>query len=331
MVIMFLVLLMSMLLVLSRSYSVQSFLLSATTTSIALATPILSLPSQSLSSSLSSSSSVLYGKDIVRQQLGYLPSNYVKVSAWKKTKKNVPVAIQTYPLNGGSKHRQKKSKLKPESDSNAEATSLTRSGKSTSANINTNMNTRIQSPFPTLFWLVDPDISKAVADLERRGYVQRFEDRFNSVDADPELSHRLLRCHEDYAELRWKSLTDDDRMLLTTTTTTTTTTSLSSSSCTTAAAASSSSSSSSPLDRMRNMIDLSGISGTNITDWNNKNDNNTNNRIPPIKCLHAHYAHYRSTTNPDDTNDDESSQHYSNPVGEMIHYQLQKDFPALEL
>jgi hypothetical protein len=297
---------------------------------------------------------VLSEEDCVRDQLGYLPSNYVGVSAWKKPSKGVgglhrtgvqisstlanattflrengtdaaigiPVAIQTYPLNGGAKRRQNKARLHDNESGHDDETSKT-----------SNQPTIVQSPFPTLFWLTCPDISRAVAQLEGRGFVQLFEDRLN---AHPELAMRLFACHEEYAQLRWRSLTDRDRNILT-------------------GSLSSSSSSSSALQRMRNMMECSGISGTNFTDiasWDrdyadqlttassHKTDGTGDApppkassvlsesgvvpRVPPIKCLHAHYAHYRSTVSMDSTK-------HVNPVGELIHRQLRLDFPDLDL
>ena len=288
---------------------------------------------------------VLSEEDCVRGQLGYLPSNYVGVSAWKKKaggsshrrgvqiaassirststepqNKNtmIPVAIQTYPLNGGAKRRQNKAKLLP-----TEANQESKKEKN---------KKQVQSPFPTLFWLTCPDISKAVANIEGRGFVTIFEDELN---ADAELSQRLFSCHEEYAQLRWKSLTEEDRSIL----------------------KGSSDLSSSPLQRMRNMMECSGISGTNFTDissWDSdyyereaaaaatttdiattsKTGDGTITveslmqpvvpKVPPIKCLHAHYAHYRSTVSLKTTR-------HVNPVGELIHKQLQRDFPDLDL
>ncbi len=287
---------------------------------------------------------ILSEEDCVEQQLGYLPSNYVGVSAWKKMSEGsshrsgvqidasiadtntideegnsnvmIPVAIQTYPLNGGAKRRQNKAKLP--ADQNEDHDKPESKKKSI-----------VQSPFPTLFWLTCPDISKAVANLERRGFVQIFEDELN---ANPELSQRLFSCHEEYADLRWRSLTEEDRNIL----------------------KSSSNSSLSPsLQRMRNMMECSGISGTNFTDissWDSdyserlaaaatvvdttQTSNGDNEevsslplvvpKVPPIKCLHAHYAHYRSTVSAESTR-------YINPVGELIHKRLQMDFPDLDL
>jgi hypothetical protein len=44
---------------------------------------------------------------LVRNQLGYLPPNYRQVSACTEVGVS-PVAIQTYPLNGGAPRRQRK-------------------------------------------------------------------------------------------------------------------------------------------------------------------------------------------------------------------------------
>ena len=332
----------------------------------------------SLSTSTSTSTSVVE-EDVVQKQLGYLPNNFVRVAAWNKL--NEPVAIQTYPLNGGAKRRQAKSKLvvqqQESSSSSSSAVALPLQQKSV-----------VQSPFPTLFWLTCPNISKAIADLEGRGYVKIFE---NKLNLKPSLVNQLLCCHEEYALLRWQSLTEEDRNILMTTTTTSSSSSSSESSASSESLESSSSLTPS-LQRMRNIMELSGISGTNFTDWryrdndqhhhndvtslqnnsdndndndNDSGDNNNNNnnnqqnkskkssdtdnihalKVPPIKCLHAHYAHYRSTidiiTMEDDSdlnsnlNSDSTTTttivRTINPVGEMIHKQLEKDFPDLGL
>jgi hypothetical protein len=295
-----------------------------------------SLHSSTIDSSLSSSTSTSV-EDVVRKQLGYLPDNFVRVSATTGDKLMTPVAIQTYPLNGGAKRRQAKSKLVQESSSSSLPSQSV-----------------VQSPFPTLFWLTCPDISKAIADLEGKGYVKIFE---NKLNLKPCLVNQLLCCHEEYAQLRWQSLTEEDRNILMTTSS--------------SSESSSSSSSLTPsLQRMRNIMELSGISGTNFTDWryrdndqhhhndvtslqnsdNNSGDNNNDQqkstkssdtdihalKVPPIKCLHAHYAHYRSTIDiimDDDSDSDPTTTivRTINPVGEMIHKQLEKDFPDLVL
>lgn len=85
---------------------------------------------------------------LVRNQLGYLPPNYRQVSAWTEDGL-LPVAIKTHPLNGGAPRRQRKA-------------------------------VGLGTPFPTLYWLTFPDISRAISDLERRGYVGILEGRINS-------------------------------------------------------------------------------------------------------------------------------------------------------
>jgi hypothetical protein len=173
--------------------------------------------------------------NLVRKQLGYLPSNFVSVSAWTLGSSKEPVAIKTYPLHGGAKRRQAKAEIAGAS---------------------------ISSPFPTLYWLSCPEISRAVADLERRGFIQEFETK---LKAEPELCLRLRKCHEEYAADRWNSLFEEDRSLL----------------C---------NEDDPSVSRMRNMMQNSGISGTNFTVFEDDEM-----FVAPIKCLHAHYAHYRST------------------------------------
>lgn len=198
---------------------------------------------------------------IVEKQLGYPPTNFVRVSAWTQ-KTHSPVAIQTYPLQGGARRRQVKA---------IHGASPT-----------------LQSPFPTFFWLTCPDISRCVGELERLGYLQKFEMRLQS---DPSLVERLWRCHYQYAQQRWRALEDNDRLMLMETT-------------------------DPAVMRMRSIMQESGISGSNLTRHDDV-------MFPAIKCLHAHYAHYRSTQNLDGCE--------SNPVGEMIHEQLQVQFPSLNL
>lgn len=190
-------------------------------------------------------------KELVRQQLGYVPTNWVRVSA--RTRSGEPIAIQTYPLQGGSARRQAK------------------------AQINNNYND-LGTPFPTLFWFTNPAIGIAIAELERQGYIQRIQE---SLDRSEQL--QLLACHQQYAALRWESLSLDHRQQLV---------------------------DESSFQRLRNMLQYSGIAGTILHDKVS---------IPSIKCLHAHYAHFRSCTG------------HENPVGRRVHSLLQEKFPDLEL
>ncbi|GAX20161.1 hypothetical protein FisN_17Lu165 [Fistulifera solaris] len=119
-----------------------------------------------------------HDRELVRQQLGYVPTNWVCVSA--RTQAGDPIAIQTYPLQGGSMRRQAKAKM---SD--------------------------IGTPFPTLFWFTNPLIGTAIAELERQGYIQRIQESLNKSEKE-----ELLACHEKYASMRWESLSSDHRQKL---------------------------------------------------------------------------------------------------------------------
>lgn len=203
--------------------------------SLALLVFLLSLVPRASLLALHVKSSLQSDALLVKKQLGYLPPNFRHVSAWTMDGKS-PVAIQTYPLHGGSQRRQ------------AKAT------KSSSNYLGT--------PFPTLYWLACPDISRAISDLERRGYVTQLEDRLNS---DPDQAARFLQCHEHYAQERWTSLSEHDRTLLL--------------EC-----------NGSSVKRMRDMLQSSGVAGNNHTAQLQADGS----FVASVKCLHAHYAHYRS-------------------------------------
>ena len=127
-------------------------------------------------------------EDAIRRQLGYLPSNFVGVSA-RKLKSNVPVAIKAYPLHGGAKRRQARA--------TAGASSVS--------------ETYIGTPFPTLYWLTSQSISRAISELERTGYLRTVQECINS---ESDRASRLLACHAEYAMARWDSLSDADQSLL---------------------------------------------------------------------------------------------------------------------
>ena len=198
-------------------------------------------------------------EETVREQLGYFPSNFVKVTSYTSVGKQ-PVAIQTYPLNGGAVRR----KVKAKGD---------------------------LTPFPTLYWLANAEISRAVAELERRGFVGVLEERLRS---DESFVEDYIAAHQMYAEERWQSLTNQDRVML-------------------EGAEAGEKSGEGDGDGndeitsgMVRMIRNSGIAG----------------RIPPfepcIKCLHSHYAHYRSGGE-------------INIVGKWVGELLLKEFPDLDL
>ncbi|KAL3918367.1 MAG: hypothetical protein SGILL_004266, partial [Bacillariaceae sp.] len=286
-------------------------------------------------------------KELVIQQLGYLPSNFVRVSAWStldggggendgddddddddtSTDRRLPLAIQTYPLQGGAKRRQAKAAVDVGGNDNG------------SGNKSVNTKSNVQSPFPTLFWLASSEVAKAVGDLERRGFIQECHEK---IVNDSEMSRRLLQCHFEYALLRWASLSEEDRSSL--------------DASTIRDDSDSSPSTKSPIQGMRDILLHSGISGTNLTGFvlpeeilSGGNDSESVNskrcvsvasplEIPPIKCLHAHFAHYLSSSSAFGVDNNAMGDgHYTrssyatNPVGELIHEQLAKEYPKLGL
>jgi hypothetical protein len=207
----------------------------------------------------------------VSRQLGYLPPNFVKVSA--RNGNGSPVAIKTYPLDGGAPRRQAKAAL-----------SLAES-----------MSVSVGTPFPTLYWLTCPSIAKAIAKMERNGYVGMLEDR---LKADSTMTDQLFSCHKEYARERWECLSLDDKNLLTQT-------------------------DSSSVQRMRDVLESTGIAGTNTTAL--VAQNSSKQPTPAIKCLHAHYADYRSAGT------GQGQRRTENPVGRMVHELLAEQFPLVTL
>ena len=189
------------------------------------------------SDSFSVSSSWCVDAISVEAQLGYLPPNFHSVSA--RTVYGTPIAIQTYPLQGGAPRRQEKQ----------QASSMSSLG----------------TPFPTLFWLTNPDISKAISDLERRGYVSIFQEKLNQ---DKDNAKQFIVCHEDYARRRWECISANDQALLLNDV-------------------------NSSIQRMRSMMMKSGIAGT---DFRSQVQADGSFRAS-MKCLHAHYGHFRSVNN----------------------------------
>lgn len=109
-------------------------------------------------------------REMILNQLGYVPENLVSVSARRGT--GSPLALKTYSLNGGGARRKRKA-------------------------------LGDMTPFPTLYWFCCPIVSKAVSDLEREGYVKILEDR---LEEDESILANFIKSHEGYALERWNSL-----------------------------------------------------------------------------------------------------------------------------
>ncbi|MEM1110083.1 MAG: DUF501 domain-containing protein [Planctomycetota bacterium] len=63
-------------------------------------------------------------------------------------------------------------------------------------------------PFPTIYWLSDPSLDHQLAELERLGYIGRFEQHLAD---DAELLAAYHADHVRYRDSRWSMLTDADR------------------------------------------------------------------------------------------------------------------------
>jgi hypothetical protein len=209
-------------------------------------------------------------KEAVSRQLGYFPQNFLAVSA--RNGNGSPLAIKTYPLDGGAPRRQAKAAL----------------------SLSESISVSVGTPFPTLYWLTCPDIAKAIAKMERNGYVGMLEDR---LKADAVMTDQLFCCHKEYAKARWECLSLHDKNLLT-------------------------QSDSSAVQRMRDVLESTGIAGTNTTALTTQNNGS---KQPAIKCLHAHYADYRSA------GQGQGQRQTENPVGRMVHELLAEQFPLVTL
>ena len=167
-------------------------------------------------------------KESIFDQLGYIPTNLVSVSARRGT--GSPLALKTYSLNGGASRRKAKALG--------------------------NM-----TPFPTLYWFCCPIVGKAVADMEREGFVGILEQRMMN---EPGALNKFIKSHEGYASERWLGLSKEHQEYL------------------------------QKSERMTEMVRYSGIAGTDFKSFAPCEDLDHVAAKASIKCLHAHYAHYRS-------------------------------------
>ena len=171
------------------------------------------------------------------------------------------------------------------------------------------------TPFPTMYWLTDPHVSRAISEIERNGYVRKFQSR---LENDASLAKDWWHCHEDYAAERWKLLSksdrdwllleqlDEDNIIMST-------------------------EKQRKIHSMREMIMLSGVAGTDHRRLREKDDNDGKCKdtsslyVPSVKCLHSHYAHYRSQKERSDDNT------VTNIIGKWTHDLLIEEFPDLIL
>ena len=166
-----------------------------------------------------------------------------------------------------------------------------------------------KTPFPTLYWLSCPHVSRAISELEREGYVRIFQQR---LEDDEELGARWWGCHEDYAAERWGVLSAHDRewlleerMIL---------------------GGGGAEKEDQKRKSMRDMIRTSGVAGTDHR-WVGPGGV----FVPSVKCLHSHYAHYRSQLSSSNTGHDGDGRVVLNMVGKWTHELLLESFPEILL
>ncbi|KAL7488799.1 hypothetical protein ACHAW6_014414 [Cyclotella cf. meneghiniana] len=242
-------------------------------------------------------------------QLGYVPPNICKVSARSghiigspevssENKDNTidtsscgvrrPIAIQSYPLL-----------IQQIIQMGSEVSD-------TAANIYTSCKI---TPFPTLYWLCDPHVSRAISELERQGCVRIFQSR---LENDASHAKEWLECHEQYALERWNLLSNQDKTWL-------------------LQDVISDEKERRTIESMRDMIQHSGVAGTDYKGLKQRPDDVDNSSsifVPSVKCLHSHYAHYRSQLC------SESGQNSSprlNVIGIWTHDLLVEKFPDITL
>lgn len=241
------------------------------------------------------------------KQLTYLPPNVCCVSAYTGSnvdKSNVdsskeidtsdtgvgrPIAIKSYPLV----MQLANNNINNSNDNNHEhQASNSDEEEPKEVDINSRYtNCSSITPFPTMYWLTCPHISKAISELERNGYVKIFEERIMN---DNELTNIWYNVHEEYASERWNLLTINDQEYL-----------------------------SKKRSSMKDILQYSGVAGTDHKGVRVQNADRTN-FVPSVKCLHSHYAHYRSQ---DDT--EGKSDVVINMVGKWTHELLIEQFPDL--
>lgn len=226
----------------------------------------------------------------ILEQLGYIPPNLCCVSA--RNAAGRPIAIKSYPLL--VEQQLVKNGAAEGCDSN-----------------NKDENNNNKTPFPTLYWLSCPQISRAISELEREGYVRIFQQRIeNDVE---ELGVKWWKCHEQYANERWNVLSNHDRDWL---------------------LMPGELKETQRRQSMRDMIEMSGVAGTNHRICYGGGQELGDNSVPSVKCLHSHYAHYRSQLtsllfSKIARNDDRDGKVVLNMVGQWTHESLLEGFPGL--
>ena len=255
-----------------------------------------------------------FEEDALIKQLGYLPPNICRVSAKSghngptaelSTRVDAealsngdintsscgvgrPIAIQSYPLLIQQLKLETNTASLSDSEQNI-------------CNMYKNCNL---TPFPTMYWLTDTHISRAISELERQGFVRDFQAQ---LEHNHSLAKEWLGCHDDYAVERWNLLSDQDREWLLHDDT-------------------DDEKKQRTVESMRDMIQNSGVAGTDHKGQKQEMTLDEALFVPSVKCLHSHYAHYRSQLSSHSGNSNVSG---LNVIGEWTHKLLLEKFPDI--
>lgn len=66
-------------------------------------------------------------------------------------------------------------------------------------------------PFPTIYWLKPGELHRAVADMERRGFIKKIE---KQIAEDEAFRKHVQQDHDRYARQRWEMLTPGHRKII---------------------------------------------------------------------------------------------------------------------
>jgi hypothetical protein len=108
-------------------------------------------------------------------QLGYVPSNIIEVAA--KNSAGQPMVALLYGLT----------------------------------NLVENDSSMTADPFPTIYWLTSPDLSRAISALETEGWIDKFQRRLDESESH---ANRMYLAHTSYSEQRRTMLSSGHRQLV---------------------------------------------------------------------------------------------------------------------
>ena len=117
---------------------------------------------------------------MVANQLGYLPSNLIKIAA--RDENLNPVVTLLYPLN----HKENNFRYSVD-----------------------------KKPFPTIIWITCPLLRARISKLEHDGWVSKFQQRLHAGDIESMSFLAMMEeAHKAYAKERWELLTKEDQELV---------------------------------------------------------------------------------------------------------------------